>query len=80
MTRTNPACYRCTSLTPLPAGVTGLCRTCAEEVNAKRILPSSQPFCSCGKALVNDWERVQHQVNNRHNYQAWVATTEEATA
>ncbi len=68
----NPPCYRCTSTTPLEAGVVGLCRKCSMEVGTDRDrVPASSLCPKCGHSFTSDWERIQHGVNGRHNYRAW---------
>lgn len=71
--RQNPPCYRCESTIPLPSGRLGLCPACAAEVASKRDAPSGVEVCKCGHRLVNDWERIQHEVHQRHGYRAWTA-------
>ncbi len=68
----NPPCYRCESTAPLPAGMIGMCRQCSSEVEANRARQSATPHCTrCGHRFYNDWERIQHGVNQRHSYMAW---------
>ncbi len=77
----NPPCYRCISTTPLGAGLLGLCRTCSMEVDADRNRVPLAAICSkCGHLFVSDWERIQHAVNQRHNYRAWTAADAERAA
>jgi NMD protein affecting ribosome stability and mRNA decay len=67
----NPPCYRCESTVPLQAGRHGLCPKCEREVLDKAQAPSGTQFCKCGVRFFNDWERIQHEVQQRHNYRAW---------
>lgn len=67
----NPPCYRCESSVPLPAGRIGLCARCEAEVVEKRDARSAVEVCKCGHWLTTDWERIQHQVHQRHAYRAW---------
>lgn len=67
----NPPCYRCTSTVPLQAGRVGLCPTCEAEVTARANLATDQICSKCGQPFFNDWERIQHQVNQRHGYLSW---------
>jgi hypothetical protein len=72
--RLNPPCYRCESTVPLEGGRVGLCRKCELEVRAEANAEPTTPTCSqCGHFFVNDWERIQHLVRNRHNYRAWTS-------
>ena len=69
-----PPCYRCESTEPLVGDRIGLCRACDLEVRAKREAGSASLSCAkCGHVLYNDWERIQHEVAQRHNYRAWTA-------
>ena len=70
--RTNPPCYRCTSLTPLVTGQIGLCAKCADEVHDVAYRSSTAQLCPrCMWTFFNDWERIQHLVNDRHGYRSW---------
>ncbi len=65
----NPPCYRCESPTPLEAGRIGLCRGCEAEIEAVvNHVPRAVKCIQCGLEFVTDWERIQHAVNQRHNY------------
>lgn len=81
MTRRNPPCYRCESDLPLEGDRVGLCRKCDLEVRSKVEADSLTEFCpKCGHLLYNDWERVQHEVNRRHNYRSWTSDQGEREA
>lgn len=70
----NPPCYGCESPTPLLAGQMGLCPACAAKIEERATRKSAQTTCTrCGHGFYNDWERIQHGVNQRHNYLAWTA-------
>jgi uncharacterized C2H2 Zn-finger protein len=59
----------------------GLCLKCATEVGELRERPSLQAMCpKCARVFYNDWERIQHVVNQRHNYIAAGALLEERRA
>ena len=70
--RRNPPCYRCESSVPLEEGRVGLCQRCELEVRASaQADPASDACLKCGHVFFNDWERLQHEAQKRHNYRAW---------
>jgi hypothetical protein len=72
MTKTYPPCYRCNDQTPLTDARHGLCRKCELEVRAAAEAEPLIASCSkCAWWFTSDWERIQHEVNQRHNYRAW---------
>lgn len=49
-----------------------MCLKCSTEVEAGSVQKAAVEFCpKCGITFYNDWERIQHLVNQRHNYRAW---------